>query len=163
MRVHPLSAAVFGLSVLVIAGALFFQYAVGLVPCELCLLQRWPWYAAIALSAAVLVLRSKPAVLVAPFVFGALFLGSSGLAFYHVGVEEHVFAGPDACTAPPSSSHSVDDLLKQLQATPVVRCDLPQWNLFGVSLAGWNLLASVLMVVLCGFAWQRDRRPQVPA
>ncbi len=30
-----------------------------------------------------------------------------------------------------------------------VRCDEPQWALFGVSLAGWNLLASAALVIFC--------------
>lgn len=148
MRAVPLVPAVLVLSVLVIAGALFFEYGLGLVPCELCLLERWPWYAAIAVSAALLVLRRPGAAWVAPVVFVALFLASSGVAFYHVGVEQHVFAGPDACAAPDLGGGSVEDLLKKLQATPVVRCDEPQWSLFGVSLAGFNLLGSVLMLAL---------------
>ena len=158
MRAVPLVPAVFVPSMLVIAGALFFQYGVGLVPCELCLLERWPWYAAIAISAALLVLRRPEAVWVAPMVFAALFLASSGLAFYHVGVEQHVFAGPDACAAPALGGGSADDLLKKLQATPVVRCDEPQWSLFGVSLAGFNLLASVLMLALILAGWRRGTR-----
>ncbi|MEI9987754.1 MAG: disulfide bond formation protein B [Aliidongia sp.] len=56
MRAIPVAAAVFILSVLVIGGALFFEFVIGLVPCELCLLQRWPWYAAIVLSGLVLAL-----------------------------------------------------------------------------------------------------------
>ena len=156
-----LAAAVFLLSVLVIAGALIFEYGVGLVPCELCLLERWPWYAAILVSAALLALR-RP-VPAAALLFAALFLVSSGIAFYHVGVEAHVFAGPDACTAPSLGHGSVDDLLKQLQATPVVRCDEPQWSLFGISLAGWNLVASLGMVGLCGFFWQRARSTEAAA
>lgn len=157
----PLAAAVLLLSVLVIGGALFFEYGLGLVPCEICLLERWPWYAAIVASGAVLALRRKlPA---ATLIFALLFLVSGGLGFYHVGVETHVFAGPDACTAPKLGSGSVDDLLKQLRATPVVRCDEPQWSLFGISLAGWNLVASLGMLVLCTLFWRYGRRAEAAA
>jgi disulfide bond formation protein DsbB len=156
MRAIPLALAVFILSVLVIGGALIFEYGVGLIPCELCLLERWPWYAAIALSALVLALRQPGLAWAAVLLFVLLFVASSGIAFYHVGVEQHVFAGPTACTAAPLGGHSAEDLLKSLQATPVVRCDEPQWSLFGISLAGWNLVASLLMLALC---WFGRRRP----
>ncbi|MEI9987755.1 MAG: disulfide bond formation protein B [Aliidongia sp.] len=40
----------------------------------------------------------------------------------------------------------------------MVRCDEPQWELFGVSLAGWNLVASILLLALCVFGWRRGPR-----
>jgi disulfide bond formation protein DsbB len=149
MRASPLAAAVFILSVLVIGGALFFQYAVGLVPCELCLLQRWPWYGAIVLSGLVLAIGRPALARPAALGLALLFLVSTGFAIYHVGVEQHIFAGPTACTAPSFAGMSPAELLKLLQATPVVRCDDVQWSLFGVSLAGFNLVASIGLLVLC--------------
>ena len=163
MRAIPLVPAVFGLSVLVIGGALIFEYGIGLVPCELCLLERWPWYAAIALSALALALRQPGLTRAAVLLFLVLFAASSGLAFYHVGVEQHVFAGPTACTAAPLGGHSAEDLLKSLQATPVVRCDEPQWSLFGISLAGWNLVASLVMLALCWFGRRRPSTAEAAA
>jgi disulfide bond formation protein DsbB len=155
MRAIPVAAAVFILSVLVIGGALFFEFVIGLVPCELCLLQRWPWYAAIVLSGLMLALRRPGLDRPAALIFALLFLVSTGFAVYHVGVEQHVFAGPTACTAPSLAGKSAAELLKLLQATPVVRCDEPQWELFGVSLAGWNLVASLLLLALCVLGWRR--------
>jgi disulfide bond formation protein DsbB len=149
MRTVPVSAPVFAASILVIAGVFFFQYGMGLIPCELCLLDRWPWYVAIVLSGLALVILPRSAGHWAALLFVAVFLVSSGLGGYHTGVEQHVFTGPTACTSTASSSHSVDDLLKQLKATPAIRCDEPQWTLFGVSLAGFDLIASVLLTVYC--------------
>jgi disulfide bond formation protein DsbB len=163
MRAIPLVPTVFILSVLIIGGALFFEYGIGLIPCELCLLERWPWYAAIIVSGVLLVLHPPSMARAAAILFIALFVGSSGIAFYHVGVEQHFFAGPTACTAAPLSGHSAEDLLKSLQATPVVRCDEPQWSLFGISLAGWNLVASVLMLVLCGLGRRRATAAEATA
>ncbi len=159
MRASLLPVAVFLLSVLVIGGALFFQYAVGLVPCELCLLQRWPWYAAIVLSAVVAVLRRPALARPAAALFALLFLVSTGFAIYHVGVEQHIFAGPTACTAPSFAGMSIAERLKLLQSTPPVRCDEVQWALFGVSLAGFNLIASIGMVILCLTGLRRRSAP----
>jgi disulfide bond formation protein DsbB len=157
MRSLPIAAPVLVLSLLVIGGALFFQFVVGLVPCELCLLERWPWYAAILLSALALAALPKRAARAAALVFAALFLASSGIAAYHVAVEQHLIEGPTACTAPALTGGSVEDLLKRLKATPVVRCDEPQWELFGVSLAGWNLVASLALLGYCLFRAGRKR------
>src|SRR5215472_16442035 len=77
-----------------------------------------------------------------------VFLVGSGLAFYHVGVEHHWFAGPGACTATTGTPTSLEALKTQLMRQQPVRCDEPAWTLFGISLAGWNLLASLAMAAI---------------
>ena len=136
-------------SAALVGGALLFQYVGGLQPCELCLYQRWPYYAMIVLSALALA-AGRPGLSAWVTSIAALaFLAGAGLAFYHVGVEQHWFAGPDACTGASAAGGSIEDFRKQLMAQQPVRCDEPQWALFGVSLAGWNLLASLALVVFC--------------
>src|SRR4051795_5739938 len=85
-------------SAIVLGAALTSQYWGGLVPCELCVLQRWPWAAAITISIVALFAGHRPALRWVALVLGLVFLVSVGLAFYHVGVEQHWFAGPSACT-----------------------------------------------------------------
>jgi disulfide bond formation protein DsbB len=132
-----------------IGGALLFQYAGGLAPCELCLLERWPYYVGIPVTLVLLLARGRRPVLVGGGALVALiFLASSALAFYHVGVEQHWFAGPTACTGGPTTARTIEELQAQLLAQQPVRCDVPQWTLVGVSLAGWNLLASLALTVL---------------
>lgn len=136
-------------SLAVIVGALLFQYVGGLQPCELCLLERWPYYAAIPLLLIALARGARGALAVILIALVALlFIASSGLAFYHVGVERHWFAGPTACTGLGAPAHTVAALKAQLMAQQPVRCDEVQWSLVGISLAGWNLLASVILAVL---------------
>lgn len=140
---------IFLASAALVGGALLFQYVGGLQPCELCLYQRWPYYAMIVLSALALA-AGRPGLTTAVTGIAALaFLAGAGLAFYHVGVEQHWFAGPSACTGTSAGSGSIEDFRARLMAQQPVRCDEPQWTLFGVSLAGWNLLASVALVVFC--------------
>ncbi|MGH7210647.1 MAG: VTT domain-containing protein, partial [Acetobacteraceae bacterium] len=98
MQRAALPLVLFG-SIAVIAGALLFQYVGGLAPCELCLLERWPYYIAIPVTLLALAAgrhRRLGAVWIAVVV--VIFLASTGLGFYHVGVEHQWFAGPTACT-----------------------------------------------------------------
>lgn len=148
-------------SVLVLGAALASQYWGGLVPCELCLAERWPWWAAVALSAVFWMAGDRVSLPVAALVLAAVFFVSAGLAFYHVGVEQHWFAGPVACTATPGAgATTIEELRRQLLAAQPVMCDQVQWALFGVSLAGLNLLASLVMAAFCAAsaAWLAPRR-----
>jgi disulfide bond formation protein DsbB len=130
----------------------------GLYPCELCLLERWPYYIGIPVALLARFGGGRRAIELPAIPLVLLFLifaVSSGLAFYHVGVEQHWFAGPTACTGPGGGAHTVEDLKAQLLAQQPVRCDEVQWSLMGISLAGWNLVASLVFAVLSLFAWRR--------
>ncbi len=142
-----------GGSAAVLGAAYASQYWGGLRPCELCLAERWPWAAAIVVAGLALWLDRRRLMPLLALLFAA----SAALAFYHVGVEQRWFAGPSACTAPSSGAHSLDELRRQLIGRQPVRCDEVQWTLFGVSLAGWNLAASLAMAGL-SLAAARSRR-----
>jgi len=143
-------------SAALVGGALLFQYVGGLRPCELCLYQRWPYYAVIVLSALALAAGRRGITAAVTGLAALAFLIGAGLAFYHVGVEQHWFAGPSACTGVSAAAgDSIADFRARLMAQQPVRCDEPQWALFGVSLAGWNLLASVALVIFCLLALRR--------
>lgn len=126
--------------------ALMFQ-AAGYAPCDLCILQRWPHLVAALIAAATWFLhlpRRLMAVLGAATAMVAV-----GLAFYHTGVEQKWWPGPADCTGAGNiRTMSVQDLVAQIQAAPVVRCDDIAFSLFGVSMAGWNALASSVLVAI---------------
>lgn len=136
-------------SAAVLGAVLLSQYWGGLAPCELCLAERWPWAVAIVIAFVATMVGSRPALPWVALLLGAVFAVGSALAFYHVGVERHWFAGPSACTAPPGAATTLAALKAQLLHEQPVRCDEPAWSLWGISLAGWNLVASVAMAGLC--------------
>ncbi|HXQ52351.1 MAG TPA: disulfide bond formation protein B [Stellaceae bacterium] len=138
--------AVLAASIAVVGGALLFQYVGGLAPCELCLYERWPYYIAIV-AAAVLLAAGRWRV-TGGALLTLVFIASTALAFYHVGVEQHWFAGPTACTGSGAAAGSIDDLRAQLLHQQPVQCDQPQWALVGVTLAAWNLVASSVLAAL---------------
>ncbi|PTM40875.1 disulfide bond formation protein B [Bosea sp. 124] len=133
-----------------IAGAWFFEIVVALRPCKLCLEQRVPHYAAIGLAAAALVLaRSAPLQWLVLLGLAGLMAWSTGLGVYHSGVEWGWFAGPNDCggAAAPAAA-GMQDFMKQLQTTRVVACSEAAWRFLGLSLAGWNALASLGLLAL---------------
>ena len=150
-------------SAIVLGAALLSQYWVGLAPCELCLLQRWPWAAAIAISLIALVAGSRPALPWTALALAIVFAVGAAFAFYHVGVEQKWFAGPAACTASATGAMTLEDLKRQILGTAPVLCDRVQWAVFGVSLAGWNLLASLAVAATCALVFGRTLRPASPA
>lgn len=148
-------------SLLVLGTALLSQYWGGLVPCELCLLQRWPWRVAIVLAALAWLAGERIPLTAGALAFALLFFVSAGLGFYHLGVEQHWFAGPTACTATAGiTATTVEELRQQLLGVKPVMCDQVQWALFGVSLAGWNMIASLALAAFCAAAaaWFAPKR-----
>jgi disulfide bond formation protein DsbB len=87
----------------------------------------------------------------AGFAFALVFAAGAALAAYHVGVEYHWWQGPTACTGGVGSL-DVNDLLKSLDSVKVVRCDEVQLRIAGLSLAGWNVVASVVLAAYAGLA-----------
>jgi disulfide bond formation protein DsbB len=128
------------MSAALLVGAFLFEYLGGLAPCRMCIWQRWAHVAVIG-AAATGLLVGPPRLGLALTLLAAL--ASSGIAGYHAGVEWHLWEGPSGCTAALAASASAADLVDQLLATPVVRCDDVPWSLFGLSMAGWNALFSL--------------------
>lgn len=124
-----------------VAGALGSQYLGHLVPCEMCMWQRYPHYAAIVAAALAILLRRTALSLPLTLVAGLLILTSGGIGAFHAGVEYKWWPGPQHCTGTVAPGA---DFLKRLLSAPVVRCDEPQWTLFGISLAGFNFLLSTI-------------------
>ena len=162
MRADPRRYPIFVLaaSVVVLGGALISQYWGGLAPCELCLMQRWPWAAAIAIALIAIMVGSESLLSWLALVLTAVFAVGGALALYHVGVEKHWFAGPSACTGAATAADTVEALKARILGQMPVRCDEPAWSLWGISLAGWNLLASLVMASFCLAVFWRLRPPR---
>lgn len=145
-----LSIAVIGAAA--ILGAYFFEYVVKLAPCPLCLEQRIPYYVGIPLALIVAFAASRQApqtiVRIGFAVLFLVFLISAGLGVYHAGIEWKFWTGPTECTGPLNPFGQGGDLLSQIRNTSLVRCDEAAWRLFGISLAGYNVLISLALAAL---------------
>lgn len=154
-------------SLALIGGAWFFELVLHLRPCKLCLEQRAPHYAVIGLTTLALIFaRSRRLQIAVLIVLALLMAWSTGLGVYHSGVEWGIFAGPNDCGGTPApAAAGVQDLMKQLQTTRIVSCTEAAWRFLGLSLAGWNALASLglLAVALLGLRNAAQRPDRSPA
>ena len=135
-------------SAALLAGALAFQYIGGLAPCHLCLLQRYPHAVAVGIGVLALLIPAGLILRLLPMAGALAALTTAGYGAYHTGVERQWWPGPDTCTSGPIGQLSAKDLLAQIQAAPVVQCDQVAWAMFGLSMASWNMLASLVLVAL---------------
>jgi disulfide bond formation protein DsbB len=121
----------------------------GLVPCELCLEQRLAYYWGLPVLALVLILwqRLPRAVLLGGLlVAAAVFAWGTYMGAYHAGVDWGFWPGPTACTGT-GGEISFSDLSNLNAAPRVVPCDVVQFRFLGLSLAGYNALVSIAIVV----------------
>jgi disulfide bond formation protein DsbB len=114
----------------------------GLIPCEMCHWQRWPHYAAVVVAALAFLPLPRPIGMLLVLFAGVLIAVSGGIGVFHAGIEYHWWQGVTACTARVTHGDPMAMLAEALRR-PLVRCDVPQWTLFGISLAGFNAILSL--------------------
>ena len=145
-----------------LAGAWFFQLVLDIRPCPLCLEQRYAYYLAFPLGFLVAFAASRDAprpVLLAGLALLLLAaLGNAWLGGYHAGVEWKFWPGPTDCSGPLVDFGKAGNLLEQLDKVKVVRCDEVQFRFLGLSLAGYNVLISLLMAAIAGWGLVRTAK-----
>lgn len=156
------SLAVFVIALGTIGGAWFFQLVLEILPCPLCLEQRYAYYLAVPLAGllAIAAARGAPRPWLAAglAVLAIATLANAGLGTYHAGIEWGFWQGPTDCTGPGVGLGNAADLLKQLDTVKVIRCDEVQWRFLGLSLAGYNVLISLLMAAIAAWGLVRTAR-----
>jgi disulfide bond formation protein DsbB len=151
----------FAVALTSILGAFASQFVFGIPPCELCYWQRWPYYLGLPVLALLLIFwtRLPPAARLGLTLVAALiFVVSIGLASYHAGIEYGFWPGPASCT---DLDTQIDfaDLGNISAADQVVPCDVVPFEIFGISLAGFNALGSAFIAFMLGWSalgqWRR--------
>ncbi len=126
-----------GGSLALLLGAWAFQLA-GFAPCAMCLWQRWPHAAAVAIG---IVAYVSP---VAAWLGAAAAATTSGIGVFHTGVERGWWDGPSSCSG---GGGLTGDLLST-DIPDIVMCDEVAWSLAGLSMASWNAIASAALVIV---------------
>lgn len=141
-----------GGSFALLAGAFLFQ-AMGYAPCPLCWLQRYPHFAAVAIGAVAFLTRGP----LLPILGSIAASATAILGAYHTGVERGWWLGPTTCAGDQGlGGLSGSDLLAAEEAPRVVLCNQVAWEFLGLSMASWNALLSLALVLLWVLAARRS-------
>ena len=149
------SHATLGLGGIALASAaillivLLMEHVGGLEPCPLCYQQRYAYYAALPAAALGLMRPSLARPLLAALALG--FLGNAGFGFWHMGIEYGWWAGPASCGGEWALPATTQDLMRAMGERAPADCASPAWRLLGVSLAGYNMLASLGVSLWAGW------------
>jgi disulfide bond formation protein DsbB len=162
-----LTAAMVALaSIFALGFAYTAQYGFDMQPCILCLYQRWPYRIAIGIGVFAFIMARHSEKLTRRILWLAplAFIVDAGIAFFQVGVEQKWWHGFTGCSAPDLSKLSGAELYAAIQSAPVVSCDVIQFELFGISMAGYNGLFALGLAVATALALRylplKNVRPQ---
>ena len=135
-----------------LAAAFWFEIIVGLPPCNLCILQRWPHVIIIAIGfiGHVAIKQNWMLLLIALSAISTSLIG-----LYHVGVEQRWLSGPSGCSNQLNSDSDISSVTNSLLEMPVVKCDEITWSLMGISMAGWNSILSVSIAIFAFLCWKK--------
>ena len=123
--------------------AYYFQYFVGLKPCQMCIWQRWPHYAVIFFC---LLIILKKKYVVSLLLFAALSaFTTSIIGIWHSGVELEFFYLPEGCSSSDLGSiNTVKDLINK----PMISCNIITWKFLGLSMTNWNTILSLIETLI---------------
>ncbi len=162
---HPrlVPALIVAVSLGALATALASQYWGGLQPCVLCFYQRYAYLGAIAFGLLGLIAGPRTGTRRAAVALAGLaFLTGAAIAAFHVGVEQQWWRGTTGCHAPAFDPNaSIAELREQLLGTGFVPCDQVQWSLFGISMAGYNVVASLGLALASLWAARQIKGPKI--
>jgi disulfide bond formation protein DsbB len=130
-------------SILSLSIAYFIQYVLGHKPCNLCIIERIPYIAAIILISLIFILNRYhkiiSSLILVFFIFGAV------VSFYHFGIEQGFFIESFVCDLDNSQPVNKEELINQLKKAEIVSCKDVTFRFLGLSLATINTIISLIL------------------
>ena len=135
--------AVLTFSIFALTTAYFIQYILNHKPCNLCLIERIPYLAAIVLISLIFILNKFEKII--SLIVGLFFIFGAIISFYHFGIEQGFFNESLVCDLNnKNKASSTQDLLKQLEEQ-TVSCKDVTFKVLGLSLATFNTIISIIL------------------
>lgn len=130
-------------SIFAIFSAFFIQYILGYQPCNLCLLERIPYYIAIIIIILKNSIKNYQNLFL--ILLAVTFVCATVLSFYHFGIEQGFFEESFVCNLNPIKNNlTADAILEQLKNSQV-SCKNVTFKLMGLSLATINTIISIFL------------------
>ena len=131
-------------SILSLSIAYFIQYVLGHKPCNLCIIERIPYIAAIILISLIFILNRYQKIISSLILI--FFIFGSVVSFYHFGIEQSFFSESLVCDLGSNQGNlSKEDLLSQLTNKAPISCKNVTFRIFGLSLATINTVISIVL------------------
>ena len=130
-------------SILSLSIAYFIQYVIGHKPCNLCIIERIPYIAAIILISVIFIINKYEKIILSIilifFIFGTV------ISFYHFGIEQGFFNESLICELSNNNPLNKEELLNQLKKAEIVSCKDVTFRFLGLSLATINTIISLIL------------------
>ena len=130
-------------SILSLSIAYFIQYALGHKPCNLCVIEKIPYIAAIILISLIFII-SKYEKIISSIIL-IFFIFGSVVSFYHFGIEQGFFSESLICELSNNNPLNKEELLNQLKKAEIVSCKDVTFRFLGLSLATINTIISIIL------------------
>ena len=135
------------LSIFSLLFVFILQYEYGILPCKICIWQRWPHIFNIFIALIIISSSSIPNYIM---VLGLInmFLAFI-LALYHYGLEQNLWDNVFSCSGEIKFNDlSTEEILKNLNNTPIKTCEIEAWNFLNLSLTGWNMILTIFISLI---------------
>ena len=130
-------------SIFALIAAYFIEYVLKHQPCNLCLIERIPYFFSIIVISICLFTKKfeKFSLMILSLIFFSAFL----IAFYHFGIEQGFIKESLVCDLNNENNNlSKEALLNQLKTMPV-SCKDVTFKIFSLSLATFNIFITLIL------------------
>ena len=128
----------------ILISTLLIEYIFNFPPCKLCIYQRIPYLLIIIFGIGLVFFKKMREFL---FIFIMLQIANFFIAFFHSLVERGVVEYEMNCTSTGSDIQTIDELRNFLEKVPIAKCNEILFSIMGLSLANFNLIVSVLLIL----------------
>ena len=136
----------FFISVVTISSALIAEYFFHILPCQMCLNQRYPYYFIISIFIVFYFIKKTSSIWLYVLTELAVLYGLF-YSMWHVGIEQNLLTGPSSCSGRLEEAASVSDLKEQILNQPIISCSEISWSMLGLSAATLNSLLLILLLL----------------
>ena len=130
-------------SILSLSIAYFIQYVLGHKPCNLCIIERIPYIAAIILISIIFIINKYEKIISSIILI--FFIFGTAVSFYHFGIEQGFFSESLICELTNSNALNKEELLNQLKKAEIISCKDVTFRFLGLSLATINTIISIIL------------------
>tara|TARA_Y100000590_G_C15248552_1_gene836611 strand:+ start:196 stop:681 length:486 start_codon:yes stop_codon:yes gene_type:complete len=138
----------FSTSLIILLIVYYLEFFLNYKPCELCIYQRIPYLMIVLLSISYLLIKNISIKKKIFFLYILIFFSSLILSTYHFGIENNLWQAITECETDKENMTNNEDIKNYLLNKNYISCSDVLFKLFGISLAGYNIVISFILFVI---------------